>query len=43
MAKPRYCQESDVGLSMNCYKEGKERKTCIGECQDMGRIGKLLY
>ncbi len=31
-----------VGLSMMCYTEGKERRTCLGECQFRGRIGKSL-
>ncbi len=33
----------DVGLSMMCYKEEKESKTCLGERQLRGRIGKELY
>lgn len=32
-----------VGLSMMCYRLGKVNKTCLGECQLRGRIGKLLY
>src|SRR5699024_12037377 len=32
-----------VGLSMKCYRKGKEFKTCLGERQLRGRIGKLLY
>ena len=32
-----------VGLSMMCYRLGKENKTALGECQLRGRIGKLLY
>ena len=32
-----------VGLSMMCYRLGKVNKTCLGECQFRGRIGKLLY
>ena len=31
-----------VGLSMMCYTEGKEKRTCFGECQPNGRMGKLL-
>src|SRR5699024_10828134 len=31
------------GLSMKCYRKGKEFKTCLGERQLRGRIGKLLY
>lgn len=33
----------DVGLSMMCYKKEKEFKTCFGERQDKGRMGKSLY
>ena len=36
------CREA-VGLSMKCYRKGKEFKTCLGERQLRGRIGKLLY
>lgn len=32
-----------VGLSMMSYKEEKESKTCFGERQARGRIGKALY
>ena len=32
-----------VGLSMMCYRSGKEERTCLGERQPSGRIGKLLY
>jgi len=32
-----------VGLSMMCYRLGKARRTCFGERQLRGRIGKLLY
>jgi len=31
-----------VGLSMMCYTLGKANKTCLGERQLRGRIGKLL-
>ena len=34
---------SFVGLSMMCYTEGKANKTCFGERQLSGLIGKLLY
>ena len=33
----------NVGLSMKSYKKGKEDKTCLGERQLRGRIGKALY
>ena len=33
----------NVGLSMMCYALGKERRTCLGESQLRGRMGKLLY
>ena len=36
-------KKADVGLSMKCYRKGKEFKTCLGERQLRGRIGKLLY
>ena len=29
-----------VGLSMKCYRLGKEKRTCLGERQIKGRIGK---
>ena len=32
-----------VGLSMMCYRLGKENKTDLGDNQLRGRIGKLLY
>ena len=32
-----------VGLSMMCYTLGKEKRTCLGDCQSRGRMGKLLY
>ena len=32
----------NVGLSMMCYTLGKANKTCLGERQLRGRIGKLL-
>ena len=32
-----------VGLSMMCYRLGKENKTFLGEIQLRGRMGKLLY
>ena len=32
-----------VGLSMMCYRFGKEKRTCFGERQLRGLIGKLLY
>ena len=31
-----------VGLSMMCYTLGKANKTCLGERQERGRMGKLL-
>ena len=31
-----------VGLSKMCYTLGKENKTCLGERQARGRMGKLL-
>lgn len=34
--------QAPVGLSMMCYTLGKENKTCLGERQLRGRIGKLL-
>ncbi len=34
---------SGVGLSMKCYTSGKEKRTCLGERQMRGRIGKSLY
>ena len=34
---------ADVGLSMMSYKDEKESKTCFGERQARGRIGKALY
>lgn len=35
-------QSENVGLSMMCYTLGKANKTCLGERQLRGRIGKLL-
>ena len=32
-----------VGLSMMCYTLWKANKTCFGERQAKGRMGKLLY
>lgn len=32
-----------VGLSMMCYTKEKARRTCLGERQLRGLIGKLLY
>ena len=32
-----------VGLSMMCYTFGKAERTCKGERQARGLIGKLLY
>ena len=32
-----------VGLSMMCYREGKEERTSLGERQLRGRMGKSLY
>ena len=32
-----------VGLSMMCYTSGKEERTCLGERQSRGRMGKSLY
>ena len=32
-----------VGLSMMCYTSGKEKRTCLGDFQLSGLIGKLLY
>ena len=32
----------NVGLSMMCYTLGKLDRTCFGDCQLRGRIGKLL-
>lgn len=32
-----------VGLSMMCYTGGKEKRTCFGERQLSGRMGKSLY
>ena len=32
-----------VGLSMMCYTFGKEKRTCLGDFQLSGLIGKLLY
>ena len=32
-----------VGLSMMCYTLGKAERTCRGERQARGLIGKLLY
>ena len=34
---------ADVGLSMMCYREGKEERTSLGERQLRGRMGKSLY
>ena len=31
-----------VGLSKMCYTLGKANKTCLGERQERGRMGKLL-
>ena len=31
-----------VGLSMICYTLGKLDRTCLGDCQLRGRMGKLL-
>jgi len=31
-----------VGLSMMCYRFGKARSTCFGDCQLRGRMGKAL-
>jgi len=36
-------ENNSVGLSMMCYRLGKARRTCFGERQLRGRIGKLLY
>lgn len=33
----------NVGLSMMCYRIGKEERTCLGDCQLSGRMGKSLY
>ena len=33
---------SSVGLSKMCYTLGKANKTCLGERQERGRMGKLL-
>ena len=33
----------DVGLSTMCYTLGKEKRTCLGDFQLRGLIGKLLY
>ena len=35
--------EGHVGLSMMCYTLGKEKRTCLGDFQLSGLIGKLLY
>ena len=32
-----------VGLQMMCYTSGKEKRTCLGDFQLSGLIGKLLY
>ena len=32
----------DVGLSMMCYRLREANKTCLGERQERGRMGKLL-
>ena len=31
-----------VGLSMMCYRLREANKTCLGERQERGRMGKLL-
>lgn len=36
-------KEKRVGLSMMCYTLGKEKRTCLGDFQLSGLIGKLLY
>jgi hypothetical protein len=36
-------REITVGLSMMCYTLGKEKRTCLGDFQLSGLIGKLLY
>ena len=33
---------STVGLSMMCYRLREANKTCLGERQERGRMGKLL-
>jgi len=40
---PPLCEkkaERGVGLSMMCYTLGKEERTCLGERQLRGRMGK---
>ena len=35
-----YQADNNVGLSMKCYRLGKEKRTYLGERQFKGRIGK---
>ena len=37
---PKTLAKVYVGLSMKCYRLGKEKRTCLGERQIKGRIGK---
>ena len=37
-----FCELHSVGLSMMCYTLGKANKTCLGERQERGHMGKLL-
>ena len=43
---PVDCKAGDgeryVGLSKMCYRKGKEERTCLGERQFKGRMGKWL-
>ena len=34
--------QAAVGLSMMCYRLREANKTCLGERQERGRMGKLL-
>ena len=36
------CGKDCVGLSKMCYRKGKEERTCLGERQFKGRMGKWL-
>lgn len=36
------CSSIYVGLSMMCYRLREANKTCLGERQERGRMGKLL-
>ena len=40
---PQARSTKHVGLQMMCYTFGKEKRTCLGDFQLSGLIGKLLY